>query len=62
MKEVQATEAKACLAADLVPADADEHARRRQAVQALREWRKTLPKTGMSVEDILSARHDGHRF
>lgn len=47
--------------ARLIPLETDEGERRLQAVQALREWRKTLPRTNMSVEDILSARDEGRK-
>jgi prevent-host-death family protein len=46
--------------ARLVPVD-DDYARRKDAVQALREWRKTLPKTNITAEDILSARDHGRK-
>lgn len=44
----------------LVPAY-DEFANRKRAVDALIEWRKTLPRTGITVEDILSARDEGRK-
>lgn len=46
--------------ARLVPVN-DEYADRRRAIEALREWRKTLPRTGITVEDILSARDEGRK-
>ena len=48
--------------ARLVPAAADEAQQRQAAVDALRAWRRTLPKTGTTLEDILQWRHEGHRF
>lgn len=46
--------------ARIVP-EADEAERRRKAVDDLIQWRKTLPKTGITVEDILSARDEGRK-
>lgn len=34
---------------------------RRLAVERIRQWRKTLPPTGMTVADILSARDEGRK-
>lgn len=47
--------------ARIVPPVDDERDRRRQAVEQLREWRKSLPKARMTVEDILSARDEGRK-
>lgn len=35
--------------------------RRRLAVERIIEWRKSLPPSGMTVEDILSARDEGRK-
>jgi len=43
------------------PDTVDEARRRRDAVEAIRAWRRTLPPTGMTVEDILSARDEGRK-
>ncbi|MFI0843590.1 type II toxin-antitoxin system prevent-host-death family antitoxin [Mesorhizobium sp. IMUNJ 23232] len=47
--------------ARLVPPEADEQERRERAVDRLKAWRKTLPPTGMTVDDILSARDEGRK-
>ncbi|MEQ1953335.1 type II toxin-antitoxin system prevent-host-death family antitoxin [Mesorhizobium sp. CN2-181] len=47
--------------ARLVPPEADEQERRKRAVDRLKAWRKTLPSTGMTVDDILSARDEGRK-
>jgi len=83
MKEVQATEAKAHLAAllnrvargeviaitrhgkriaHLIPADTQDEELRKQAVARFRHKRSGWPKVGMNVDDILAARHEGHRL
>lgn len=48
--------------ARIAPQAEDEEAeRRRKAVERIIEWRKTLPPTQMTVEDILSARDEGRK-
>ncbi|MCB9959113.1 MAG: type II toxin-antitoxin system prevent-host-death family antitoxin [Rhodospirillaceae bacterium] len=47
--------------ARLVPSVDDEQERRRTAVAALREWRRQLPPSGITVEELLSARDEGRR-
>lgn len=47
--------------ARLVPAEADEAEQRRAAVQALRDWRETLPRSDLSIDDILAARDEGRK-
>lgn len=47
--------------AQIVPPQTDQRGRRQRAIDALQAWRKTLPKTGMTVEDILSARDEGRK-
>ena len=32
-----------------------------EAVRKLQEWRHTLPKTGITIGDILSARDEGRK-
>ena len=47
--------------ARLVPVDTEQE-RRSKAVDALIEWRRSLPKgTSMTVDDILSARDEGRK-
>ena len=48
--------------AHLVPAQDRESAQRREAVAHFRELRRGWRKTGMSTDEILAARHEGHRF
>lgn len=47
--------------ARLVPATMDDAEQRREAVAALRRWRKTLPKSDFSVDEILAARDAGRK-
>lgn len=47
--------------ARIEPAIEDERKRRRKAVEELREFRRTLPETAITIEDILSARDEGRR-
>ena len=46
----------------LVPIEDDERKRRRQAMDRFMEMRSKWKPTGMSREEILAARHEGHRF
>ena len=39
----------------------DDRIRKQEAVRKLQEWRKTLPKTGITIADILSARDEGRK-
>ena len=48
--------------AHLVPAHDQECARRRKAVERFLERRRGWRKTKMSTQEILAARHEGHRF
>ena len=48
--------------AHLVPAQENDRARRRAAVERFRERRRKWRKIDMSTEEILAARHEGHRF
>ena len=45
----------------LVPAQEQECARRRTAVERFLECRRGWRKTNMSTQEILAARHEGHR-
>jgi prevent-host-death family protein len=50
--------------ARLVPATSSAEAVRpfgKDAIEELKAWRKTLPPTGMTIDDILSARQEGRR-
>ncbi len=48
--------------AHLVPAPADEHAGRNRAVARFRRRRSEWQPADMSTDDILRARHRGHRL
>ena len=48
--------------AHLVPADAQDRAARRAAVERFEAQRAKWKGGGMSVEEILDARHAGHRY
>ncbi len=48
--------------AHLIPAQARERAAREEAVERFRSRRAGWERIEMSIEDILSARHEGHRF
>ena len=52
MREIQATKART---------QERERAAREQAVDRFLEWRASRPPTGMTREEILAARHEGHR-
>jgi len=47
--------------AHLIPAEAQERAELKAAVDRFRRRRARWPRTEMSTEDILAARRDGHR-
>jgi prevent-host-death family protein len=34
----------------------------RRAVERIRTLRASLPKTGITLDDILAARHEGHKY
>ena len=42
-------------------AEISEDERRKRAVERIIEWRKALPPTGITVEEILSARDEGRK-
>ena len=48
--------------AHLVPAEAQERAGRRAAVERFETWRAGWKGIEMSLEEILAARHEGHRY
>ena len=48
--------------AHLVPAEARERAARRAAVERFEAQRARWRGTGMSIDEILAARHEGHRY
>ena len=47
--------------AQLVPVTPFDPLRAKRAVEALRAWQATLPKTDITVDDILTARDEGRR-
>lgn len=48
--------------AHVIPAGAGERAERKKSVARFRRRREEWPPLGMSVDDILLARHEGHRL
>ena len=48
--------------AHLVPAEAQERAGRKAAVERFEAWRAGWKGIEMSLEEILAARHEGHRY
>ena len=48
--------------AALIPIKDDERERRKQAMDRFMQMRSKWKPTGMSREEILAARHEGHRF
>ena len=44
----------------LVPPVDQERASQRDAVERFRAWRRQRPRTGMTRDEILAARHEGH--
>lgn len=48
--------------AHLVPAEAQERAGRRAAIERFEAWRAGWKGIDMSLEEILAARHEGHRY
>ena len=48
--------------AHLVPAEARDRDTRREAVENFLSQRSTWKGAGMSIEEILAARHVGHRY
>ena len=48
--------------AHLVPADTQDRANRERAVERFRERRAGWERASFSTEEILAARHEGHRL
>ena len=48
--------------AHMTPAADQERAERKATVERFIEQRKSWGKTGMTREEILAARHEGHRY
>jgi prevent-host-death family protein len=48
--------------ARLVPGDVQRKHETRRAIDDLRKLRASLPKVGITIEDILSMRHEDHRY
>ena len=48
--------------AHLVPAENQDRAARKTAVKRFKAWRATWKGIDMSIEEILAARHEGHRY
>ena len=48
--------------AHLVPARAEDRASRERAVERFRQRRTSWRRVAVSTEDILAARHEGHRL
>ena len=46
----------------LVPIEDDERERRRQAMDRFMEMRSKWKHTGISVEEFMDWRHEGHRY
>ena len=47
--------------ARLIPAVDHDRASQKEAVERFRTWRRQRRRTGMTREEILAARHEGHR-
>ena len=47
--------------ARLIPAVDHDRASQEEAVERFRTWRRQRRRTGMTREEILAARHEGHR-
>ena len=48
--------------AHLIPAEAQDRTQRKKAVDEFRRRRARWPKVEVSLEEMLSWRHEGHRF
>ena len=48
--------------AHLVPAQRQDRAARKAAVERFKVWRASWKGIGMSLEEILAARHEEHRY
>jgi prevent-host-death family protein len=48
--------------ARIVPEHRHDPEQVRQAIEGLRNLRASLPKKGVTLEDVLKWRHEGHRY
>ena len=48
--------------AKIVPIEADGQSQTRAAIEELRALRRTLPKAGITVDDIIAMKHEGHKY
>ena len=48
--------------AHLVPAEKQDRAARKAAVELFKTWRASWKGIDMSIEEILDARHEGYRY
>ena len=48
--------------ARIVPEDSAKRHDVRQAIEDLRKLRNSLPKVGITVDDILAMRHEDHKY
>ncbi|WP_265516647.1 type II toxin-antitoxin system Phd/YefM family antitoxin [Nitratireductor luteus] len=48
--------------ARMVPEESKRPEEVRRAVENIRKLRASLPKTGITIEEVLSWRHEGHRY
>jgi prevent-host-death family protein len=48
--------------ARIVPESHQKKQEIREAIEELRALRDSLPKTGLTVDDILAMRHEGHKY
>ncbi len=47
--------------AHLVPAEKQDRATRKAAIERFKTWRASWKGIDMSIEELLAARHEGHR-
>lgn len=47
--------------AHLIPAVDHKLASQKETVERFRAWRRQRPRTGMTREEVLAARHEGHQ-
>ena len=48
--------------ARIVPEEHPSPEKVRSAIERMRKLRETAPKTGITLEEILAWRHEGHRY
>ncbi|UUP18541.1 type II toxin-antitoxin system Phd/YefM family antitoxin [Nitratireductor thuwali] len=48
--------------ARMVPEESKRPEEVRRAVENIRKLRASLPKTGITIEEVLSWRHEGHKY